>query len=613
MNDDREASLVYLYDQLAALEAEVRGAVARRLEHDSTPDDRFRGLYISEAEVERLLAQPQPWTVRRRDRHPEAGELAGNGKAAADIRLIRLARTFGLDDADVAILLVALAPDVDARFERLYGYLNDDVSRRRATVGLALELCDLHSAAAQARARLTAPAPLLQRCLLTVEESERPFLTRSLLVPDRVTSYLVGDDRVEAAIEPLVVQPAGLIVSDAMRIEPEVGLWYVREHAGGAGLSLVASALARAGLGTLAIDLERLPPAADIQHIAGVSGREAGLAGAGLVVGPVEVLAERGGDAVRAFSDLDCPVAMIGGRSWDPLWSRRIPLQVEAGTMAPEERRRMWAMALRDDGEAVDLDTAVASFWLSPEQAARAAVAARHQARAEGRPVRSDDVQAGARAQNAAGLERLARRVTPAMTWDDLVLPAEAATQLRDLASRARNRDTVLDAWGLGATASRGRGVTALFAGDSGTGKTMSAEVIAGDLGLDMYIIDLSSVVDKYIGETEKNLDRIFTEADRVNGVLLFDEADALFGKRSEVSDARDRYANVEVAYLLQRMEQFDGVAVLTTNLRANLDEAFTRRLDAIIDFPAPDEQHRRLLWERNLPPSLPQSDDIDI
>ena len=130
--------------------------------------------------------------------------------------------------------------------------------------------------------------------------------------------------------------------------------------------------------------------------------------------------------------------------------------------------------------------------------------------------------------------------------------------------------------------------MTALFAGDSGTGKTMSAEVIAGALGLDLYVIDLSTVVDKYIGETEKNLDRVFTEADRVNGVLLFDEADAIFGKRSEVKDARDRYANVEVAYLLQRMEQFDGMAILTTNLRANVDEAFLRRLDAIVDFPMP-------------------------
>jgi peptidoglycan hydrolase-like protein with peptidoglycan-binding domain len=141
----------------------------------------------------------------------------------------------------------------------------------------------------------------------------------------------------------------------------------------------------------------------------------------------------------------------------------------------------------------------------------------------------------------------------------------------------------------------------------------MSAEVLAGDLGFDLYVIDLSTVVDKYIGETEKNLDRIFTEADRVNGVLLFDEADALFGKRSEVKDARDRYANVEVAYLLQRMESFDGLAILTTNLRANVDEAFIRRLDAIVDFALPEEEHRRVLWQRHLPPAVPRSDDLDL
>ena len=153
----------------------------------------------------------------------------------------------------------------------------------------------------------------------------------------------------------------------------------------------------------------------------------------------------------------------------------------------------------------------------------------------------------------------------------------------------------------MGRAVAQGRGITALFAGDSGTGKTMSAEVIAGELGLDLYVIDLSTVVDKYIGETEKNLDRIFAEADRVNGILLFDEADALFGKRSEVKDARDRYANVEVAYLLQRMERFDGLAILTTNLRANVDEAFVRRLDAIIDFPMPEEDDRLRLWRANL------------
>jgi SpoVK/Ycf46/Vps4 family AAA+-type ATPase len=224
-----------------------------------------------------------------------------------------------------------------------------------------------------------------------------------------------------------------------------------------------------------------------------------------------------------------------------------------------------------------------------------------------------EDLQAGARSQNSTGLNRLARRLEPRVGYDDLVASDHVQRQLRGIAARARLRQRVLDEWNMAASSSRGRGVTALFAGDSGTGKTMSAEVVAGSLGLDLYVIDLSTVVDKYIGETEKNLDRIFDQAEQVNGVLLFDEADAIFGKRSEVKDARDRYANVEVAYLLQRMEQFEGIAILTTNLRANIDDAFLRRLDVLVDFPMPDPAGRRQLWERQLRPELPVADDIDV
>ena len=229
-------------------------------------------------------------------------------------------------------------------------------------------------------------------------------------------------------------------------------------------------------------------------------------------------------------------------------------------------------------------------FVLGPGQVARAVRAASAAALLGTGDLTADDLRRGARAQNAAGLERLARRVEPAVGWDDIVLPESARSQLRDLASRARNRDRVLIEWKMRKGGGRGRGVTALFGGDSGTGKTMSAEVIAGELGLDLYTVNLATVVDKYVGETEKNLERIFAEAGGVNAVLLFDEADAIFGKRSEVRDAHDRYANIESAYLLQRMETFDGLAILATNLRSNIDDAFTRRLDMIIDFPAPDE-----------------------
>ncbi len=225
----------------------------------------------------------------------------------------------------------------------------------------------------------------------------------------------------------------------------------------------------------------------------------------------------------------------------------------------------------------------------------------------------ADELRRGARAQNAAGLERLARRIEPQVGWDDIVLPDQVVRSLRELAARARHRDRVLRDWRMRPGGGRGRGITALFAGDSGTGKTMAAEVIAGDLGLDLYTVNLATVVDKYVGETEKNLERIFAEAGGVNAVLLFDEADAIFGKRGEVRDAHDRYANMESAYLLQRMETFDGLAVLSTNLRSNIDDAFTRRLDTIVDFPAPDESARLSLWRSCLAPPLPVADDVDL
>ncbi|MFD8088417.1 ATP-binding protein, partial [Kitasatospora sp. NPDC059722] len=229
------------------------------------------------------------------------------------------------------------------------------------------------------------------------------------------------------------------------------------------------------------------------------------------------------------------------------------------------------------------------------------------------RPVCADDVRAAVRAQNAAGLARLARRIEPGVGWSDLVLPPPTEARLRELVLRARHRDQVLGQWRMRPGGGRGNGVIALFAGESGTGKTMSAEVVAAELGMELYVVELSTVVDKYIGETEKNLERVFTEAAQVNGVLLFDEADALFGKRSKVEDAHDRHANLETAYLLQRMESFEGIAVLTSNLRANLDDAFTRRLDVIAEFPLPDEAQRRLLWDRCLGPWLPRGDDLDL
>ncbi|MGH2466017.1 MAG: ATP-binding protein [Candidatus Limnocylindrales bacterium] len=630
-----EPGLRYLHDRVAIIAARVAAAVARRRADDPDPSDRFRGLYISEAQVDSLLEGPPaplvaavPDDLAERaaadlEAWADAVELAG-----AVIRLRRLARGFGLTALDVELFLVALAPDLEPRFERLYGYLHDDVSRRRASAGLALELSleqpfepaagGLGVGLARGRARLDPAAPLIAGGLVIVEDPDRPFLTRSLRVPDRVTGHLLGIDDPDPIVASLLTTSVPAAVGPVGGLERAIGagsnLVYVRERVGSAGLALAATALAALGAEPVLVDLGRLGAGDDPAVVAAVAVREARLRGGGLVVGPIDGLAERGAPAVRAFAEAACPTILLGARGWDPGWSRHVPLLVEAVTPTSAERSSIWRSALADaaGGPGIGGEIERLPFRLSPEQVVRAARSAALQAVAEGRGLEPRDLYGGARAQNAAGLERLARRIEPVVAWPDLVLPRPILGQLHELAARARHRDLVLDEWGMGRRSSKGRGITALFAGDSGTGKTMSAEVIAGELGLDLYVIDLSTVVDKYIGETEKNLDRVFSEADRVNGILLFDEADSIFGKRSEVKDARDRYANVEVAYLLQRMEQFDGMAILTTNLRSNVDEAFVRRLDAIIDFPMPELDDRLRIWRTNLPASLPLAGDID-
>ncbi|TCO55780.1 ATP-binding protein [Actinocrispum wychmicini] len=549
---------------LADVEIDVRRAVAERKAVDPKPDDPYRGLYLTPEMVDRILAD---------------GPAAGDGPSGPV--LTRLAENFELTDLDVRFLLVALAPEIDPRFERLYAYLNDDVTRGRATVGLVLSLCGLPPAGA-GRFRFGSGAPLVSGGLIEVLDEDRPALARALRLPDRVVAHLLGDRELDPSIAGACRVRTENADPEAARLGAGVAagarLLYFRTRDGDPSDKAVR-VLAAAGRPALVADARQLDG-----HMA-VLVREARLRGAGIVLGPVDALGDKLRDLVARTPDL--PTILFGRGYWDPRWGDRTPVSL---TVSIEGQHR-----------------------LGGEQLRRAGTVAEHRALLAGRPVRAEDVQAGVRAQNAAGLERLARRVVPEVGWDDLVLPEPVRRQLTELTIRARHRDQVLGTWRMRPGGGRGRGVTALFAGESGTGKTMACEVVAAELGLDLYVVDLSTVVDKYVGETEKNLERVFDEAVDVQGVLLFDEADAIFGKRSQVKDAHDRYANLESAFLLQRMESFDGIAVLTTNLRANLDEAFTRRLDVIADFPMPDAGQRFALWDRCLGAELPRASDVDI
>ncbi|NEV90150.1 ATP-binding protein [Streptomyces tendae] len=599
-----------LSDRLTVLRDRVAALVEHRTADDPTADDPLRGLYLPDEAVHHLL-RTWPSADASMAAATAVEPVAAGAPAGPVDRLARLAGRARLTELDTAALLVALAPDVDRTFEPLYGYLNNDVSRRRATVGLALDLCGVPAHVATARARFHASAPLRALGLLEVEEPERPFLTRSLRVPDRIVGHLLGDDTPDAALLGLLLPmpdplPAAGGDADvfvrrlAARLQDGPLTAYLREPREGDGLAALAAVLDAAG-----VDALRCTDPED--HVPELL-REARLDGRALVVSG---LPEKPGPLVRALTAATGVTVLITDpRPYDPHWAPANPLVLDA----PGRRAggvAAWRAALGADADGFDLATAVAPYRLGGDRIQRAAHTAQALAAFDGTPVGAEHVRLAARRQSASGLESHARRIRPDVDWQDLVLPHKPLVQLRELALRARHRDRVLGDWRLSAGGGRGRGVLGLFAGESGTGKTLSAEVVAADLGLDLYVVQLSSVVDKYVGETEKNLERIFTEADRTDAVLLFDEADAVFGKRSEVKDAHDKYANMESAYLLQRLESFDGIALLTTNLRANIDEAFTRRLDLVVDFPFPDVEQRLALWRHSLS-RVPSAEGID-
>ncbi|MFJ9469616.1 ATP-binding protein [Streptomyces caniferus] len=616
----REDASGALLGRLAELRERVAGLVERRSADDPTAADPLRGLYVTPETARRLAAQPpERGTGEEPEDEASPGEVTEGGTAD---RSVALAGRFGLSVLDLSILLAALAPDVDRRFEPLYGYLNDDVGRRRATVALALELAGTGPYEPAARARFHPAAPLLSGGLLAVEEEDRPLPGRALRVPERVVAHLLGDDGLDpelcgSDVELLLPGEGGGGRQDgdggtffgrlAALVDERPIAVHLRERRPGAAAGPVTDVLRGAGLPVL-----RYRPEDDQAGGAGPVRallREARLRQAALVVGP---LPKQPAGLVRALAGRGVPVVFFGSEPYDPGWAPDaglLALDAPDGAVAAAE---VWRAEIGAVEEGFDLDAAVAPYRLAAGQIRRAARAATALAAFDGTPLTAAHVQRSARQQSAPLLDRHARRVRPAVGFDGLVLPPEPLALLHELVQRARHRDQVLGTWGLRTGGGRGRGVVGLFAGESGTGKTLSAEVVAGELGLDLYVVELSAVVDKYVGETEKNLERIFSEADRTDALLLFDEADAVFGKRSEVKSSHDRYANLESAYLLQRLEAFDGIAVLTTNLRANIDDAFTRRLDLVVDFPFPDAEQRTALW-RSCLTATPCADDLGL
>jgi hypothetical protein len=529
--------------------------------------------------------------------------------------LVALAQLLGLSRFERDTLLLCAAVELDPAIAGLCARAHGSAGMNYPTFGLALNLFE------DAAWDVLSPQRGLRRWRLVEinQPAGQPLVTSALRADERIANHIKGldylDDRLEPLVTPLVADPAiALPPSQRAVVEETVRQWengspVIQLTGAGSGSKQLVAAHAAAALGLVAY---RLPAGllprqpAELDHLCRLWERESRLLPVALYLdGDDDESAAgehepTGGPPVARFLARCGGAAFLAVRESRPeVGGRSVVLDVDAPV--PAERAAAWRDVLGTAAPDALVQTLSAQFALDLPVIHGVADAAVGDLDAAWR---------GCLNTNRPRLEALAERLRPRVDWDDIVLPEAELGLLRQVAEQVAHRGTVYDAWGFGDKITRGLGVSALFSGPSGTGKTMGAEVLANHLRLDLYRIDLSAVVSKYIGETEKNLSRMFDAAEGGGAILFFDEADALFGKRSEVKDAHDRYANIEVAYLLQRMEAYEGLAILTTNMRQNLDPAFLRRLRFIVDFPRPDAEARETIWRQCLPAESHQLDE---
>lgn len=649
----------HLWDELARVEHLVRARVAlwsRLLASAGKPPELWGLVHVSEGEVAAYLEQgcspphersaaaadllaPFREAYRSAGRRVEARRAATSRAGCA--RLPHLVTAFGLDGVELDLLLLATLPEVDARYRLVYGYLQNDASRMLPTVDLLAEIMEsVEPDRAVVAARLAAGGRLRRNRVVWVGTDPAPG-RREVAADERVVRYLLGDDtpgdgplqhlRVVpsrnwtgyVAPLPRMAQLARLATWCAQRGD-DGGVVVLHGPRGSGRTTTAAAMTTAAGVPLLAVDVpavrgttEPWSSAVDLFY------REAGLRGAALLFQEVDVLFPGGEPtpewtALLARAEQARTLTFLSTKEREPaiLPSQTHPLRLPFPEPDHETRVGLWHELLPPECEfelpAPDRGVLAASlartFQLTPGQVVGAVATARATAtvREPGQGLlRAEDLADGCRQQSGRRLVELAQRVEPrpGLDFDDLVLARPNRRQLDELRARIALRG---GDGGAGSQQHRphGHGLLVLFTGSSGTGKTMAAELLAQEQGVDLYKIDLAEVVSKYVGETEKNLHRVLAEAEDANALIFFDEADALFGKRGEVREAKDRWANMEVNFLLQRIEQFAGVVILATNLRQNIDDAFMRRIHVLVEFPFPDTDGRLRIWQGMFPPA---------
>jgi winged helix domain-containing protein/ATPase family protein associated with various cellular activities (AAA) len=650
----------HLIDELELLNFCLLREARRRPHREPNQFDYLQGLVLNEQEILAIL------TSKTDEANGGGGDRESDHKVRQieesiavrrqneELRmapaLIQAAAFFGLGRLEEQCLVLCLAPEIDSKYSKVFAFLQDDVTKKQPSVDLALRLfCSDLPERIAARTVFSPGSSLLKNRLIHLGEAQdgaSSLLQRCLVLDDRIGAFLLETPQLDRSLGEWVefVAPDDIPIRTVVPIEVKDRAVRMVENcfAGGeaplrpvihlygrpgSGRRSIAECLSQQiGLPLLMADVRRMPMAgAERVEAWWRLGRESLLLPAAVLVEHCDDLLQEGRqaevmallDAVQKFS----PLTILSGKdAWNAQKPESLFLSVECPVPDATTRIGLWKEHLQGTPHQLDPNDwaeLAGKFSFTDGQIREAVQAARDHACWESQstlaPLAAAALHQVCRRLATPNLGGLARKVEPHYGWADIVLPEPQIAQLRELATHVKRSQLILETWGFAQKFPYGRGVTALFNGLSGTGKTMAASIIAAELGLDLYKIDLSCVVSKYIGETEKNLNRIFAEAQDSSAILFFDEADALFGKRSEVKDAHDRYANIETAYLLQRIEDYSGVVILATNMKQNMDEAFVRRMRFIIHFPFPSETERERIWEKAFPDDAPLGADVDF
>ncbi len=637
----------HLDDALALVSQLVERQIIAHWELGILPPikDEFSGTFVSGGEVEALLRGGNKPTLEGRTRIADldaaiaaregrmAKKLTANREAGEAVPIETLTRMFRLSPTEIRVLWILIAVEISARLRQLMRYLVNESTRVHADVGLIELLIYSSPETRDKMVREIAPDSRLFRYRLVEhvgsprQIADAPYLLKPLRVNRRIIELAHGLDRLDPEVgrsAKLTRHPKSfdnLLIEDEVKQQilslaknPHSPVMILQGPEGVGKRSLLHGAANALQLNVIAVDCSALPAdPLQLSRLLQAIFREATLYRAIPVFQAIQSLLAHEGEAVIGarvdvlrshLANFAGPVAATCTEvDAKPIAFTRGTVVIDIATPIEGIREKLWQRALANVPQAVDFRKVAARYPTTGGIILRTAKAAVSLAETrEDSTVTDDDIHNGLRATLDSQLSTLGVRLSWSQTWDDLVLPEESIDEVREFISRIRHRRRVYEEWGFARKVAKGLGLSALFHGPPGTGKTMVAGIIANELALDLYQIDLSKIVSKYVGETEKNLAELFDAAESGHAILLFDEADSLFAKRTEVKSSVDRYANLEVNYLLQRMEQFSGITILTTNLDSSIDDAFRRRLSFRITFPMPEAEERIRLWQAMIP-----------